>query len=700
MWRFLGRAIGFRTWLLLLALAVGVLFLGFSLAATDGHFTAPVVDLYLIAQYARAIAEGHPFQYNPGDAPSTGATSLLHTAVLALAHAAGARGEGLIAFATLFGGLLYVASVLRAERLGRLLGDERDARLAAVMVALGGPVVWGFVYGSDSALFAFLALWLLERMLREWERPVPWGIAGVGVLLALARPEGLPIALLLGAALAWDKRRRAIRPQLVVWLPALGGLGVLALQRWLTGFWLGTSVTDKSLLANYGLTDSLALVAEYFQDVLRGLLLGLYPSQTPVGFARGWAPYFLPPLGLLLVALAAVKPPASLRKPLRVWLLIVAVVFLLVAPNVFMGVHFNRYLLWAFPSLLVLAAVGLGVLARELVASPELGRGVYRAGAGLCVVFGLISTVRFGALYAEMTGSVYRRDVAAARWIASHLPRGVAMANLATSVEYLTGHRNLNLHGVTSPAFFGNRKAEREAGVFESLGRLPESERPPYLITSASAQEAYPTMRELVVGPPLFQTTSLSDEILIFRTRYALVNKNRHLYSKQTLSAIAGLREIDRLNVCDARDEAAHGYAFRSQIGDLRLHGTARSEAYPPGELGVRERVIDAGRAILGHEVFRVRTRPGEELVMVMRTAASMGVNVLRASGSGQFGIEFPEAGLIVSVDGQEATRLTFVPRSGWDEQTVRIPARLVTRESVELRVSGRYASFYYWFFQ
>ena len=212
MWGFLGRAIGFRTWLLLLALAVGGLFLGFALAATDGHFTAPVVDLYLIAQYARAMAEGHPFQYNPGDAPSTGATSLLHTAVLALAHAAGAQGEGLIAFATLFGGLLYVASVLRAERLGRLLGDARDARLAAVMVALGGPVVWGFLYGSDSALFAFLALWLLERMLREWERPVPWGIAGLGVLLALARPEGLPIALLLGAGLAWDKRRRAIRP--------------------------------------------------------------------------------------------------------------------------------------------------------------------------------------------------------------------------------------------------------------------------------------------------------------------------------------------------------------------------------------------------------------------------------------------------------------------------------------------------------
>ena len=66
-----------------------------------------------------------------------------------------------------------------------------------------------------------------------------------------------------------------------------------------------------------------------------------------------------------------------------------------------------------------------------------------------------------------------------ARYIGEHLPRGVAIANAATSIEYLTGHRNLNLHGVTSPAFVGGRSAEREASMLESLGRLrPEELRP------------------------------------------------------------------------------------------------------------------------------------------------------------------------------------------------------------------------------
>src|SRR5205814_10508559 len=98
--------------LVLLALAVALAFTAFMLAATGGHFVPQVVDLYLVCQYARAMAEGHPFHYNAGEPASTGATSLLHTAVLALAHAVGIRGEGLVAFAIFTGAAGYVASVL------------------------------------------------------------------------------------------------------------------------------------------------------------------------------------------------------------------------------------------------------------------------------------------------------------------------------------------------------------------------------------------------------------------------------------------------------------------------------------------------------------------------------------------------------------------------------------------------------------
>src|SRR5262245_29549942 len=238
------------------ALGVVMAFVGAMLAATDGHFVAQVTDLYVSCQYAKAMAEGHPFQYNAGEPGSSGATSFLHTVLLAVAHALGARGEGLVAVAILMGSVLFVASALLARRIGLLLRAEREAFLAAGLVVLGGPVVWGFLYGADIALFMFLAIWLLERLLVEWPQGRLGGSVAAAALLALARPEGLVVAPLLG--IAWSlgpARSRRGFSRLLPWLPAFAGLGVLVVQRWATGRWMGTSFSEKSLFANYSLNE-------------------------------------------------------------------------------------------------------------------------------------------------------------------------------------------------------------------------------------------------------------------------------------------------------------------------------------------------------------------------------------------------------------------------------------------------------------
>jgi hypothetical protein len=674
-------------------------FLVSMLDATESHFVPQVSDLYLVCQYARAMAEGHPFQYNLGEAPSTGATSLLHTVVLAAAHAVGIRGEGLVAFAVLLGAGFYLGSIALGLRVGTLLATEREGLVAGALIALGGPVVWGFLYGSDIALFLFLSLWLMKGVVQSWRDATPHAMALPAVLLALARPEGLPIAVLLAAAWSLGPgRHHGTRARLIAWLPTLAGLSVLGLYRVLTGQWLGTSLADKSLFANYGLTEGLALWSEYVVDVCRGLLLGMYPSQVPVGFARGWASLYFPPLGLILVLACVTRAPAALRTPLRVWAVVLGVVSALVTPNLFMGVHFNRYVLWMVPSLLVMAAVGLGAATRLLARDDDaLERSLFRAGAGLWLLLGLFATLRFATLYGEMAGEVYRRDVKTAEWITRHLPHGVGMAGLATSIEYLTGHRNVNLHGVTSPAFFGNTRAEREAGLFEAFSHVPEAERPTYLITSVGTQEASALYRELVEGAPLFRSASFGDELLIYRMRYDLVGKNGRLFLPESVRAVEGLHEVDRLNVCDSRDEAAHAYVVRSRLAGLELHGTPRIDSYPgtPPEV-----VADAGRAILGSESFLVQTPQKRDLVVVMRTATSAVANVLQASGTGAYGLEFPEAGVRLQVGDQALERWSFRPRPGWDEVVLRVPGALLAAGKTRLTFAGRYAAFHYWFYQ
>ena len=680
--------------LVAVAASVVVAFLAFMLAATQGHFVPQVVDLYLVCQYAKAIVEGHPFRYNAGEPASTGATSVLYTFALAVPQALGIRGEGLIAFAILAGAACYVASVLLARKVAARLAGPREGVLAGLLVALGGPVVWSFLYGSDIALFLLLALWLLERWLASAGSGTPqWTFPGV--LLALARPEGLPIAFLLAVAWAASdpsrRRSRDVRP----WLPVVAGLAVLVLYRVLTGSWVGTSVEDKSLLASYGLNQGLAVAAEYGIDLVRGLLLGLYPSQVPIGISRGWASLFFPPLALALLAVVAIVPPAPVRRAAAAWLAMVAVLFALVTPNVFLGAQFQRYVLWAFPGLLAFAAAGLGQATTRAIRDPGRERAAFRAVAMLWVALGALSTLRLATLYGEIAGDVYRRDLAAAQWIRKNLPPGVAMANLATSVEYLTGHRNLNLHGVTSPDFFGDHAAEREADAYEGLRRVPAERRPPYLITTVSAQDRFPIMKELVSGPPLFRSASFGDEIEIYRTRYDLLDRSRDPVAVPAMGA-GPLAEVDRLNVCDSREEAAHDYAFSSMAGAFPLWGTVRIDGYPgsPGPLA------DGGRAILGWESFRVKARPGRDLVMVVRVAPAIDANLLQVGGPRRVGVEFPETAIIASIDGVPAFTEVFHPPPGWSERTLRIPGNLVRNDRPRLEIGGRYPSFQYWFYQ
>jgi hypothetical protein len=681
--------------LLLLGVAVAAVFLAMMLWTTGGHFVAQVSDLYVVAQYAKAMAEGHPFQYNAGEAPTTGSTSLLHTAILALAHAAGARGEGLVAFAVLLGAGLYLGSIPLAARIGARLAGRREGLLAGALVALGGPVVWAYLYGSDIAVFLFLALLLLDRWLAWADGEGPAGLALAGSLLALARPEGLPIALLLAAATVARPAPKG-RERVLPWVPAAVALLVLTLQRAVTGSWLATSVGEKALLPNYGPVETVALASKYGVDVLRGLLLGLYPAEVPIGLAQGQAPFFFPPLALLFVLLAAVRPPVGLRAAVRAWLAVVAIVFALTGPNVFMGVHFNRYLMWAFPGLLAFAASGLGAGTRLLAREDEaLERGLFRAGGGLFVVLALLSTARFAAVYSEMAGATWSREIPMAAWIRANLPPGTSIANAATSVEYLTGHRNVNLHGVTSPAFVGNRTAEREAGLFESLQHLPAADRPPYLLLTRSGYDGSELMRAFALGTPLFETVSLGDDLLLFHARWDLLDRGEEPVLPEALAAAASLQPVDRLDVCDARDESAHGYRYDSRLGELVLAGSVGIGAADGGAP-----LADAGRFIAGGESFRVWTHGGRPLVVVLRSRSPIVVRSLRAQGGVAVPVDVTSMGIVVRVGGREVARLALGNRPGWNEHVFQVPAAAVSEGTTQLALSGRYDTFHYWFYQ
>jgi hypothetical protein len=300
-----------------------------------------------------------------------------------------------------------------------------------------------------------------------------------------------------------------------------------------------------------------------------------------------------------------------------------------------------------------------------------------------------------------MAGKVWRREIPMADWIRANLPPGVAIANASTSVEYLTGHRSVNLHGVMSPGFVGNRPVEREAGVFASLGRMPAAERPGYLLLVRSAYRDSELMRALTDGPPLYETLSFGDDLVLFRARWAIVDVGREPALPEARQAVAPLEEVDRLDVGDPRDEAAHGYRCESRAGEIPLAGSVAIGPLPPPPPAPPEVLADGGRLILGHESFRVRTRSGRDLVVVLRSRSSVVAQAWRRPGdSFAVPVQVPVAGLVVRAGGREALRQSLPNRSGWNEHVLRVPAAAVAEGTTALEVAGRYASFRYWFYQ
>ena len=425
------------------------------------------------------------------------------------------------------------------------------------------------------------------------------------------------------------------------------------------------------------------------------------PPQAPVGFAGAGRPSISRRSACCSSWPRSSASRAPERRAARWWTGAVAVVALALSPNLFLGVHFNRYLLWAVPGLLVLAAAGLGV-----VGAPARRRGRGAASAA-CSARARRCSCRPGraldrcasrSLYGDMAGDVYRRDVATARVDHVHtFRRGVRLANLATSVEYLTGHRNLNLHGVTSPAFFGGRPTERDAGVLEGLARLPAAERPPYLIATRSAVEGSPALGALVEGPPLFQTATGGDEIEIYRLRYDLVGRNAAPFLATTAQAVAGRREVDRAQRRRSRATRPRT-ATVCAIAARRLPPRRRRPGRPTIASGVR--VADAGRAILGGESFEIRTMPGRTWCWCCARLR------LDAGGAGPCRRR-PRRGDRVRRGRPDRHRKRADGGDGAAAGGKRmgrvgpaVPAALVASDRTRIGIAGRFASFHYWAYQ
>lgn len=442
-----------------------------ALAAGVAHFVAasprfaltelPLDDAWIHQVYARALASGHGFAYNPGS-QEAGFTSPLWIVLSAPLHVLTPLGTDVVVGAVKTLGVLLAGWVVwETARLGREWWGEAGGMLAGVGMALAPRLVFSSLSGMETLLT--VGLWMAAARALRSRR---WRLLGVCMALApLARPEMVLLWPL--AALGWFALRPRTRPVLDLGL-ARAALVALPMVAW-SLFCLGVNghplPNTFYVKAHPAFGNPLVLVGVclYYlgQQGLLHTVAGWLGVAAFVGFGLGrrgredrWTAAFLVG-GALLYALGVVQSRT-------------------LDPS---GYYWTR---WVDPPALVLtsaAAVALAGLVVTLVHGWRRRKGAPRGAARKVQPAFAMAVLALVALQLPTLARSWqdRRmhlvgdaraiallDVAAARWLAEHTAPDEAIAvNDAGAFRYFSGRKTLDLMALNAaPLALGLRTRE------------------------------------------------------------------------------------------------------------------------------------------------------------------------------------------------------------------------------------------------
>jgi hypothetical protein len=352
-------------------------FLGYMLKQTEGEWSAPLDDVFIHFDYARATALGAPFEWVPGNGVSSGNTSLTYPFALALGYRLGFTDESLMQFAAVLAmTCVFVALLVGKRAYLTSFVRGRDSRVDATFsrwlvylwppLALGlGALNWSLWSGMEVAWF--LATWAVAFAMflpmarapsgptaarRERVKPEWWLGMSCG-LMVITRPEALGTALAFALFLA--ARRRGLGTMVRVLAPSvLLVVAQMLFNQAMTGDRAQSGAIIKVTFQNPFLTGD-----EKLEDYLRNLRHAVF-KNLEYHFADA------PPFGVWLLLLGGASFFSRKSRAIAgVLLLQIVLWFGIVALNNQVLWQNERYVMPAIFWLLLMAQLGVGALAQR-----------------------------------------------------------------------------------------------------------------------------------------------------------------------------------------------------------------------------------------------------------------------------------------------------------------------------------------------
>jgi len=404
----------------------------------------PLDDSWIHLHFARNLAEGAGFAYNPGR-PVAGSTAPLWTLLLAAGVLVGGAS---VATAKALGIACALGAAVLTRRAAQAWGAPPGAAVVAGVALLwAGPVVWGALSGMEVTLAALLVAAALVAHAAERA----WLTAALAGLAVTARPE----AALLIPFLLLSRPLAPGRLAAFVLVPAFVIAPMVAFSCATVG-------------APYPAT-----AAAKVEGGLIGWLGGLREPLTltlalrPWAFLREWASWLalthvLLPLLLLPALVLAWRHGGRALGVVGLALLAHPLGMALLAPYRGPGFQEGRYSVHLLPLALVVVAVGLGAVLQR-----------WRHLALLAwLALALWALVPAAERYAWGVQNIEAMQVRLGHWVAANTaPRARLALNDIGAIAYLSRREIVDLMGLVTPEILPYRR-QGEDGVIRFVSQV------------------------------------------------------------------------------------------------------------------------------------------------------------------------------------------------------------------------------------
>jgi hypothetical protein len=444
-----------------------------------GAFPAPLDDVYIHADFARATAHGHPFEWVAGQGYSSGETAPLYAFLLAPGTWLGLDDERIVAFAF---ALAVVALALAANKVGALVRTSVGVTPGlALGVAASTGLLWlsvgtidfTFFSGMESAVFfacavAGLAAAEQSRLRTVGRKRAALHAGAWGAAMVLLRPEAIVLVVLFALLAGRGARSMRVWPMLLrAALPgAFATAAVLVANRIWTGDYASAGARLKLLGSN-----------PFLDDVTRAkeLVLNLLSFYWKVLLAE------VGPVGLTtMLALVGFGIWARRTRHATFACAFGGLAFaLLVSTNGaarYQGFRYYAPALALFTVGCALGASALGHALRARAIGPLL-----LAGLALVTMPRAAEARRY---FARASANIHEQQVTMGKKIARELPQSaIVMVGDAGAIPFFSKRTSIDALGLGGylERPFVRAAVHGEAATLELLEHLPHATRPTHL---------------------------------------------------------------------------------------------------------------------------------------------------------------------------------------------------------------------------